>query len=512
MQYRPLGRSGLSVSAVAFGTSQLRLVPEAQALATLRRGFELGVNCVHTAPDYEGADDLVARAVRESGRDVIVLSQGYGDPTHFAFLFEETCRKLGKERLELFGVACIEDRARLGENVWGKGGALEFLLQKKREGRLGGIFCTTHGSPEYVTRLLSSGVFDALMLAYNPLGFHLLSCRPEAAHTSEDLLRLRDEVFPMAARLGVGILVMKPLAGGLLSRGLAFPQRADPAPGPRLSAGEVLRLILEHPAVSCVVPGTASPEEAEENARAGHASATAPAPELVEPVLDELRATLCSRCGVCDSLCSQHLPVSWLFRDAYLHSYPSENFEAPDELTYFHLHPGQDSTCSACPDVTCRCPAGIDVPRSLMRVHALMKDLRERELLPVTPAEAPAATVAGALPALVVSRDLPDVLAAGALAFCRMYLENAGARTWNRPGAPPGDPGVTLRIALEGREHQHVALRHDVPPGARAHFAFVLQGPLAPGTYALELSLLAGDPAAGTTLARTRLAVPASSA
>src|SRR5215510_14200370 len=79
MRYRRLGRSGLSVSAVAFGTCQLRRVPEQQALDALRRGFELGVNMVHTAPDYEGADDLVAQAVHESGREVFVLTQGYGD-------------------------------------------------------------------------------------------------------------------------------------------------------------------------------------------------------------------------------------------------------------------------------------------------------------------------------------------------------------------------------------------------------------------------------------------------
>ena len=50
MELRQLGRTGLRVSAVGFGTCQLRLVPEAQAIDTLLRGFELGVNLVHTAP------------------------------------------------------------------------------------------------------------------------------------------------------------------------------------------------------------------------------------------------------------------------------------------------------------------------------------------------------------------------------------------------------------------------------------------------------------------------------
>src|SRR5262245_44517499 len=110
MRYRAVPRTGLRLSTVGFGTCQLRLVPEQQALDTLKRGFELGVNVVHTAPDYEGADDLVAQAVAESGREVVTLTQGYGDPDHFRWLFGEACRKQRRTRLDMFGIACVDDR------------------------------------------------------------------------------------------------------------------------------------------------------------------------------------------------------------------------------------------------------------------------------------------------------------------------------------------------------------------------------------------------------------------
>ena len=83
MQYRRLGRTNLRASVIGFGTCQLRRVPKQQAIDTLRRGFELGVNIVHVAPDYEGADDLVAQALRETSKDVIICSQGYGPPELF---------------------------------------------------------------------------------------------------------------------------------------------------------------------------------------------------------------------------------------------------------------------------------------------------------------------------------------------------------------------------------------------------------------------------------------------
>jgi aryl-alcohol dehydrogenase-like predicted oxidoreductase len=130
MRYRALGGSGLQISTVGFGTCQLRMIPHQQAIDTLKRGFDLGVNFVHTAPDYEGAEDLVAQAIEESGRDVLVFTQGYGELSHFEWLFEMACLRAKKKTLDVFGIACVEDRESLNENVWGKGGMIEFLLQK----------------------------------------------------------------------------------------------------------------------------------------------------------------------------------------------------------------------------------------------------------------------------------------------------------------------------------------------------------------------------------------------
>jgi hypothetical protein len=61
-----------------------------------------------------------------------------------------------------------------------------------------------------------------------------------------------------------------------------------------------------------VVPGTASVEEAEENARAEHEvfAVSSDHGEPIGQIINEIKATMCSRCGFCDSLCSKNLPVS----------------------------------------------------------------------------------------------------------------------------------------------------------------------------------------------------------
>jgi predicted aldo/keto reductase-like oxidoreductase len=481
MEYRRVPRTGLPLSAVGFGTCQLRLVPEQQAIDTLRRGFELGVNVVHTAPDYEGAEDLVAQAVAESGREVVVLTQGYGDAAHFAWLFGEARRRQRRDRLPMYGIACIDDRELLGENVWGPGGQVEFLQEQKRAHRLDGIFCTTHGTPEYLARLVTSGVFDAIMLAYNPLGFHLLSYNPGPTHAFESIPRNRGEIFDLALRHRVALLVMKPLAGGLLSEGRAFPSRggfADHVARP--AAADVLRAVLaEHPAVTCVMPGTSSLAEAEENARAGFgARPDAEARAVVERASAELATTLCSRCGACDTLCSHQLPVSWLFRDAYVNAFPSETFETADALQSLHLQPQDAATCRTCTDVTCACPAGLDIPAGLARAHDFVRAERARGRASRTPAELAADPPRGALGARLVRADVGP---GDAGTIGRFWIENAGEVAWK--GAPhhAGDERLTMTVTdAGGRTLARASLRHDVPPGTRTHVVLEWTGVTAP--------------------------------
>lgn len=492
MEYRRLGRTGLDVSVVGFGTNELRLVPERQAIETLVRGFELGVNLVHTSPDYEGAEDLVARAVHESGRPVLVASQGYdvhhntkGPVRHFEELFEQTCTKLGTDRLELYGIASVDDREAYGENVWGPDGMVEFLLNKKEEGRLGSIFCTCHGEPSFVRRLVESDVFDAVMLSYNPLGFHLLSLSPPAGRHFENLARTRHEIFPLCRERDVGVMVMMPLAGGLLTDSLAFPPDV-PAGDPNIMATDVLRTILEDPNVACVVPGTASIEEAEENARAGHAPllVSDDARRRLAIRVSEVQTSHCSRCGTCESLCSRGLPVSWLFRAADMAVHRGERFETWEDVEYFRLHPHLDAVCASCTDVTCGCPYGIDIPRSLINVHDEMSSLMKTGLVP-PPQELNLRLGTAEFGARKVSLDIPLRMKAGETVVCRVQLENAGMLSWSKE--PRSQDGVTLEVWSEGSLQASSHPRDDVHSGQRGYFVFELT---APGhLHSVELSL-----------------------
>lgn len=499
MEYRRLGRTQLQVSVVGFGTCQLRLTPKKQAIDTLLKGFDLGVNIVHTAPDYGNAEDLVARAIAQTEQSIIVASQGYDVPmnesgpvSHFERLFEATCERLGTERLDLYGIACIDDREAHQENVWGKNGMVEFLLKKKEEGRLGGIFCTTHGAPEYVNQLVTCGVFDAIMIAYNTLGYHLLTSNPPPDRHFESLPRNQQEIFPLCREHDVGLMIMKPLAGGLLCESNAFPpRRKGKSVLENTRATDVLRSILLNPEVACVLPGTASVAEAEENALSGYApiSLGTEQQRRLKEVVKGLKKTVCSRCGACDTLCSQGLPISRIFWAGLINLYPAAVFEQPENVEYFRLHPQLKATCATCSSVTCVCPDGINIPKSLIEIHSHMVDLMHRRLIPPPPAKKGKIYGNSTFGARIVSLDIPGEMAQGETYLCRLYLENAGIRGW-LPENREHKARVVLGVFIEEKRTQTIEVTQDVHKGSRWHFVFEITGPRDVERFRLRLQLL----------------------
>ncbi|MCG8643788.1 MAG: aldo/keto reductase [Desulfobacterales bacterium] len=516
MRYNRVGNTDLMLSVVGMGTAQLRYVPRQQAIDTLCKGFDLGINWLHTAVDYDGAEAIIAKAIERSGCDNIhVASNAPGPVDEYKSAFESTCRIFGKGRLSLFGVAGIDYCEDVGHNIWESGGVIEFLRQMKRENRLDAIYCSTHGAPQYVEKLITSDCFDAIMIAHNPLGFHVLSYygKPENKEY-EELLANETRLFPLAEKHNVSLLIMKPLAGGLLCRGKAFPERKWFSDY-ELNAGDVLRAIIQVPGVCAVVPGTASVEEARENAMAGYADAEITTEKYItiRRTAEKMRAELCSRCGDCEETCSQNLRISWLFREGYIWNYPADAFEALTRLHYFKLHPQAELICHTCENKTCRCSNGIDIPGSLAQIHDSMMALRKAKLMHPLQEELDVMYIDGDIPARIIIKDIPQELKPGRKHTCRIWFENVGGIHWaSFETQPDTETAVGLIVKFNRRKIHTLPLYHDVPHGMRTYFAFELEAPAEDGKYPLNLSLVnltrKNEEKGGTLLLKGHLHVP----
>lgn len=493
MEFREIGTTGVRLSVVGMGSAQLQMVSERQAVDTLRRGFDAGINWVHTAPDYGGVEPWIARAIRESGREIVVATQSTASRAQLDPFFDHAAATFGRPHLDLYGVNCIDDIERLGEDVWGPDGMVAALLQKKKEGRLRALFCSTHGTADYVCRLIESGAFDAIMVAYNPIEFHLLSYfAARDGRQFEKLAEYRERVFPLAHARGVSLIVMKALGGGLLTRGRAFPPHEWFGGNDSLPAKDLLRFALSLPAVCTVAVGVAAPEEAETNAAAGAAPA-----RLTDQARDELiagaqqmRLSLCSRCGECEATCSQQLRVASMFRDAYLWSYRSETFMYHEPDNYFDLVPGE-LACVTCTNQSCLCPQGLEVPAALMRVHTTMVGLQAQGAHPGSTPGIHAREVRGHHSLRVIHAEVDDSRADGPW-VARFFLHNTGDQMW--PCLPHvRDPKLAQAVVLfvNGRVHAVAPLRQNFSPDERGYAILECDVPTEPGPHTLAFALRA---------------------
>lgn len=292
MRYRTLGTTGLRVSVVGVGTWQFggewgRVYhqPEADAIFDVAR--DCGINLVDTAECYgdHTSERLIGAAIAGDRRDWIVATK-FGHQFHEPFRrsearsaddclrqLEDSLRALRTDYVDLLQYHSWSDEQFFNDDV------MAALNKAKDEGKVRFVGNSV-GSNTNVKQVQASrrrGI-DAIQIIYNRL-----DRAPE------------DSCFPVCLEQKLGVLARVPLASGYLSGkykpGHRFdanevrghwhkPEQRDQTlrDVERIAATEVsagvnmatwaLAWCLQHPAVTCVIPGCKDPEQVRANAAA----------------------------------------------------------------------------------------------------------------------------------------------------------------------------------------------------------------------------------------------------
>jgi D-threo-aldose 1-dehydrogenase len=306
---RPLGRSGLRVTVLGLGGAPLgdlyERIPEDRALATLGRALARGVRLFDTAPLYghglsEHRFGHVLR--RAEDREGLVVSTKVGRHLHpeapdrvdrgqfagglnfrvvpdYSYdgamrAFEQSLQRLGMDRVDVVHIHDVD--------VWTWGG--EDAFQARFREAMTGAYRALHDlRAQGVIRAVGVGVnevrpmlmfadageFDTFMLAGR---YTLLEQAP------------LDDLLPLCAERGIGVLTAGPYNSGILATGAVEGAKFDYRPAPPAILERVRRIEavcarhgvplaaaavqfpLAHPAVSAMVPGAVRPEEVDANA------------------------------------------------------------------------------------------------------------------------------------------------------------------------------------------------------------------------------------------------------
>ncbi len=312
MKTRTLGNQGLQATEVGLGCWQIGGgwgVPWSDAIAqkTLSAAYNAGVRFFDTADGYgDGESERSLGRFHQSHPDIVIATKlgrsGGIYPDNYS---EEGLRaatlssmeRLGVDRIDLTQLHCLP------VEVLRNGSVFDWLRRQRDEGLISAFGASVETVEEGLLCLEQEGLTSLQVI------FNIFRQKPA------------QELLPAAQEKGVGIIVRLPLASGLLTGKLdktsVFSEqdhRNFNREGQAFNVGETfagipfekgvelseklreyvpqgmtmvqmaLRWILDHDAVSVVIPGASSPQQSEANVAA---SDLAPLPEALHERLRE---------------------------------------------------------------------------------------------------------------------------------------------------------------------------------------------------------------------------------
>ena len=253
MHMRAIPSSGETLPLVGIGTWQTfdaRADSDRAALReVLRRFAQAGGRVVDSSPMYGAAESVVGELSAELGlREQLFMAtkvwtrgreQGVRQ-------MEASFRRMRVERMDLMQVHNLVDVATHTETLK--------ACKAQRRVRYIGITHYTASAHAEVERWLKTGAYDFLQINYSL-----------AEREAEQ------RVLPLARERKVAVIINRPFAEGALFtriKGKPLPPWAADL-GIQSWAQYFLKWIVGHPAVTCVIPGTARPAHIADNVAAG---------------------------------------------------------------------------------------------------------------------------------------------------------------------------------------------------------------------------------------------------
>ena len=274
---RQLGRTGLLVTELGFGASELRGgkmwgpdIPDSQAGDILNSVLDAGINFIDTALDYGRSEELIGTFISHRRSEYFLASKCGcipGEMDNVPHLFNAANVRAGVEHslrtLNTDYIDLVQFHHSLNQTELEAEGALEELLKIRDEGKT--RFVGMSGALPKIAELLDWGVFDAYQIPYSAV---------EREH---------EEVMAKAAGNGAVVIVRGGVARGgpsdwSLERPYdwSFSQRAkngaiwEQAGIDELLDGMsrmefVLRFTLSNPGLSTAIVGTSNLDHLREN-------------------------------------------------------------------------------------------------------------------------------------------------------------------------------------------------------------------------------------------------------
>lgn len=378
MEYRTFGRLEWKSSALGFGCMRLpttdginggRNINEPESIKMIRYAVDQGVNYIDTAYPYHSGNSeyVVGKALRDGYRNKVRLATKLPvwlvkDPSDFDRLLDEQLKKLATDHIDFYLLHALNQKS--WTNIVLKHDLLSKSQSAINDGRINYIGFSFHDEYECFEEIVKAFDWTFCQIQYNYLDIH------NQAGTKG---------LKLAARRGLGVVVMEPLMGGLLANPPEDVRSVIDSLPVRYSPAELaLNWVWNHPEVSVVLSGMSSPEQVEENfssaRRSGINNMSALEKEAISNVRKKYRSRIavpCTNCKYCMP-CPQGVDIPGnfeIFNLAHLH----DNLrDARFRYKVYISDSERSDRCIACRECEEKCPQKILISEWMPKIDALL--------------------------------------------------------------------------------------------------------------------------------------------
>ena len=335
MEKRILGKTNLEVSVVGFGWIPAQRLDKDQVLELLTEAYNQGMNFIDTARGYMASEELIGYGLDILGRDKFYLATKSMSRTYKGIKeeFNISLSLLKTDYIDLYQFHNIKTFEEY-DQIMGEDGAYKAVKELQEAGKIKEIGITSH-SKDVLDMAIETDLFNTIQYPYN------------AVETQGE------ELFKKAKAKNIGVIIMKPLAGGAISKGEL-----------------AIRYILDNPNITVVIPGMDSTTQIIQNARAGidRREMTEEEKEILAKEASTLGAEFCRRCGYCLP-CPQgiDIPTNFLMEGYYTRY----NLQDWAQGRYENMSP-RANDCIECAICETKCPYYLPIMKMLKNVTSVL--------------------------------------------------------------------------------------------------------------------------------------------
>jgi uncharacterized protein len=372
MLYRNLGSTGEKISILGYGcmrlpvkNGQYNTVDTVNAIHLIRKAIDNGVNYIDTAyPYHNGQSEIViADALKDGYRDKVFISdklpswliQKREDMDHY---LQEQLERLQTEQIDFYLLHSIK------EDYWSKLeslGVLEFLDEAVADGRIKYTGFSFHGELELFFDVIDSYNWDLCQVQYNIV---------------DENYQAGIEGIQYASGNGVGVVIMEPLRGGTLVKNIPNEVQDiwDESPVKRSPVEWALKYLWDKEEIDVVLSGMSNNNDLDENLMIAEKGFTNSLTPHEKDIIKDVRTVYkfrkqvdCTQCGYCMP-CPHGVDIPGNFLQLN-HSYMFQDIEN-SRMNYYMLLKDDEraSKCNKCGECEKLCPQMIPIQNTLETV------------------------------------------------------------------------------------------------------------------------------------------------